>query len=57
MDAGYGSDTRLRTEIAGLGLCYIAGIQPHATTWPPWGGAVAGETLVGPWPATLPDPP
>jgi len=35
MDAGYGSDTRLRTEIAVLGLCYIAGIQPHATAWPP----------------------
>src|SRR6202165_728421 len=35
MDAGYGSDTRLRTEIAALGLCYIAGIQPHATAWPP----------------------
>jgi SRSO17 transposase len=35
MDAGYGSDTRLRTEIAALGLCYIAGIQPHATVWPP----------------------
>src|SRR5665811_220193 len=31
MDAGYGSDTRLRTEIAALGLNYIAGIQPHAT--------------------------
>src|SRR5471032_1721109 len=35
MDAGYGSDTRLRTEIAALGLNYIAGIQPHATAWPP----------------------
>ena len=35
MDAGYGSDTRLRTEIGALGLTYIAGIQPHATAWPP----------------------
>jgi SRSO17 transposase len=35
MDAGYGNDTRLRTEIAALGLDYIAGIQPHATAWPP----------------------
>ncbi len=35
MDAGYGSDTRLRSEIAALGLCYVAGIQPHATAWPP----------------------
>jgi SRSO17 transposase len=35
MDAGYGSDTRLRSEIAELGLCYIAGIRSHATVWPP----------------------
>src|ERR1700730_13901825 len=35
MDARDGSDPRLRTEIAALGLCYIAGIQPHATAWPP----------------------
>ncbi len=30
MDAGYGSNTRLQTEIAALGLNYIAGIPPDA---------------------------
>jgi SRSO17 transposase len=34
MDAGYGSDTKLRTEITALGLAYVAGIQPHTTVWP-----------------------
>jgi SRSO17 transposase len=33
MDAGYGSDTKLRTEITALGLAYVAGIQPHTTVW------------------------
>jgi SRSO17 transposase len=34
MDAGYGSDTKLRTELTALGLAYVAGIQPHTTVWP-----------------------
>jgi SRSO17 transposase len=34
MDAGYGADTRLRTEITSLGLRYVAGLQPSATVWP-----------------------
>jgi SRSO17 transposase len=34
MDAGYGAETRLRTEITALGLRYIAGVQPHTTVWP-----------------------
>jgi SRSO17 transposase len=46
MDAGYGSDTRLRTEIAALGLNYIAGIQPHATAWPPGVAPLPAK----PWP-------
>src|SRR6266436_2110107 len=33
MDAGYGSDTKLRTELTALGLAYVAGIQPHTTVW------------------------
>jgi SRSO17 transposase len=33
MDAGYGADTRLRGEIAALGLTYIAGVQPNTTVW------------------------
>jgi SRSO17 transposase len=33
MDAGYGSDTRLRTEMGLLGLTYVAGIQPNTSVW------------------------
>jgi len=47
MDAGYGSDTDLRTEIAALGLCYIAGIQPHATVWPPGTGPLPAKPWSG----------
>ena len=35
MDAGYGNDTRLRTEITALGLSYVAGIGPNTSVWPP----------------------
>jgi len=35
MDAGYGSDTGLRTSINALGLSYVAGIQPHTSVWAP----------------------
>lgn len=35
MDAGYGSDTKLRTEITSLGLCYVAGVQPNTSVWVP----------------------
>jgi SRSO17 transposase len=35
MDAGYGNDTRLRTEITTLGLRYVAGIGPNTSVWPP----------------------
>ena len=33
MDAGYGSDTDLRTGISALGLRYVAGILPNTTVW------------------------
>ena len=33
MDAGYGSDTGLRTEISALGLSYVAGIMPNTSVW------------------------
>ncbi len=33
MDAGYGTDTKLRTAITDLGLAYAAGVQPHTTVW------------------------
>ena len=31
MDAGYGNDTRLRTEIGTLGMSYVAGIGPNTS--------------------------
>ena len=38
MDAGYGADTGLRTDLTSLGLSYVAGIQPHTTVWLPGTG-------------------
>jgi SRSO17 transposase len=35
MDAGYGVNTQLRTDISTLGLTYVAGIQPNTTVWAP----------------------
>jgi len=35
MDAGYGTDTDLRTSITALGLSYVAGIQPQTSVWAP----------------------
>jgi SRSO17 transposase len=35
MDAGYGSNTELRTSISALELTYVAGILPTATVWTP----------------------
>ena len=35
MDASYGVDTRLRTEITALGLRYAAGLTSTMTVWPP----------------------
>src|SRR5205085_10108602 len=34
-DAGYGADTSLRSALAGLGLAYVAGVQPHTAVWKP----------------------
>src|SRR3954452_7409195 len=34
MDAGYGNDTGLRTEITALGMSYAAGIGPNTSVWP-----------------------
>ena len=41
MDAGYGNDTGLRTEITALGLRYVAGIGPNTSVWPPGTGPFA----------------
>ena len=38
MDAGYGTDTDLRTNITALGLSYVAGIQPQTLVWAPGTG-------------------
>jgi SRSO17 transposase len=35
MDAGYGTDTDLRTAIGDLNLAYVAGIQPQTSIWAP----------------------
>jgi SRSO17 transposase len=33
MDAGYGANTDLRTDIATLGLTYVAGVLPNTSVW------------------------
>src|SRR3954463_5675131 len=33
MDAGYGTNPRLREEIAALGLTYVAGFPPQTSVW------------------------
>src|SRR5262249_2487146 len=38
MDAGYGNDTTLRTEITALGMRYVAGIGPSTSAWAPGTG-------------------
>src|SRR5271169_2037859 len=35
MDAGYGNDTGLRTDLTALGMSYVAGIGPNTSVWPP----------------------
>jgi SRSO17 transposase len=35
MDAGYGTDTDLRSAIGDLKLTYVAGIQPQTSVWAP----------------------
>ena len=47
MDAGYGADTKLRTEITSLGLRYAAGILPNTTVWPPGQGPLPPEARPG----------
>ncbi len=32
-DAGYGTDTSLRSAITASGLAYVAGVQPHTSMW------------------------
>src|SRR5215207_8504633 len=55
MDAGYGSDTQLRTDVTALGLSYIAGILSNTSVWAqgraplppkPWSGWGRPPTLM-----------
>ncbi|CAN0326187.1 unnamed protein product, partial [Phaeothamnion confervicola] len=43
MDADYGRDGRLRTEITAMGLLYVVGIQPSALVWKPGTGPRPGR--------------
>jgi SRSO17 transposase len=47
MDAGYGADTDLRTDITKLGLTYVAGIQPQTTVWPAGTAPLPPKTWAG----------
>jgi SRSO17 transposase len=47
MDAGYGADTGLRTELTCLGLSYVAGIHPHTTVWLPGTGPLPPKAWSG----------
>ena len=47
MDAGYGADTELRTQITALGLKYSVGIQPHTSVWPQGAGPLPQKTWSG----------
>src|SRR5881628_3869090 len=46
MDAGYGNDTDLRTQVTALGLSYVARIGANTAVWPP------GTAPLPPIPAT-----
>jgi SRSO17 transposase len=47
MDAGYGNDTGLRTDITALGLRYVAGIGLNTSVWPPGGAPVPPQSRTG----------
>jgi SRSO17 transposase len=47
MDAGYGTDTDLRTSITELGLNYVAGIQPQTSVWAPGTGPLPPKNWSG----------
>src|SRR6516225_8956726 len=46
MDAGYGTDSNLRTAITALGLPYIAGILSTTTVWSPGAGPLPPKTWI-----------
>ena len=52
MDAGYGNDTGLRTEITALGMSYVAGIGPNTSFWPAGASPIAATGSIGAWATT-----
>jgi SRSO17 transposase len=47
MDAGYGANTDLRTNVTEMGLQYVAGILPQTTVWEPGKAPLTPETSTG----------
>ena len=47
MDAGYGNDPSLRTEITTLDMSYVAGIGANTSVWPPGAAPVLPQTQSG----------
>src|SRR5437016_10582447 len=47
MDAGYGNDTGLRTDITSLGLRYVAGIGPNTSVWTTGEAPMASQSRTG----------
>jgi SRSO17 transposase len=47
IDAGYGNDTGLRTDITALGLRYVARIGPNTSVWPPGEAPVPPQSRTG----------
>ncbi|MGY2843554.1 SRSO17 transposase [Bradyrhizobium sp. USDA 4509] len=47
MDAGYGNNSNLRTEISALGLTYVAGLLSSTTVWAPGTGPLPPKPWSG----------
>jgi SRSO17 transposase len=47
LDAGYGNNSKLRADIAALGLSYVAGILSNTTVWAPGSGPLPAKTWSG----------
>ena len=47
MDAGYGNNSELRTDITALGLTYVAGIQSNTSVWAPGKGPLPPKKWSG----------
>ncbi len=47
LDAGYGNNSELRTDITALGLTYVAGILSNTTVWAPGTGPLPAKKWSG----------